>query len=342
MERGKVTAARGREREWCDGQEMNREEGGGRAPMASHILFWGKLALGKTRSVNLTETVVLLCNSPITSFDQWAGRTEGRGVKWGETLVSAHEGLLSWSITHRVAPRRVRSEPSSPPPASGRVIHIDQSAMESRRTEVKWTDVQRLKVTGNKEGKCLTVVWVVTQSRGGNSHAEQSIRSVCVYVCVCVCVCGYARVHECRCDAAAFECFAECQREFEKTENISSTFPKKKLFFFTLHRSHISFSVFVEKCCKLPPAITRLKAHWNNSGDLTTRLPPTQMNFPKSICISFPLECFYVNLRSSRTFTTHTLAALVSNLLHSNLLLSLNYFLNNRVTKKVSTLVIIP
>lgn len=50
------------------------------------------------------------------------------------------------------------------PPARGRVIHIDQSAMESRRTEVKWTDVQRLKATGNKEGKCLTVVSVVTQS----------------------------------------------------------------------------------------------------------------------------------------------------------------------------------
>lgn len=48
MERGEVTAVRERDREQCDGWEMNREEGGGRAAMASHILFWEKLALGKS------------------------------------------------------------------------------------------------------------------------------------------------------------------------------------------------------------------------------------------------------------------------------------------------------
>lgn len=73
------------------------------------------------------------------------------------------------------------------------MIHIDQAGTtESRRTEVKWADVQRVKVAGNKEGKL---------SDGGRSsdavaEVETAVQNNLSGQCVCVCV--YASVHECR------------------------------------------------------------------------------------------------------------------------------------------------
>lgn len=78
-EKWNVGRERGRER--CDGWEMNGGEGGGRASMPPRIFFSEKLALGKTPSVSVTGRVVPLCNSPIASFQQRAGRTDGREVK---------------------------------------------------------------------------------------------------------------------------------------------------------------------------------------------------------------------------------------------------------------------
>lgn len=80
MECGEVTAARERERERCDGWEMSRGEGGGRAEMAWRLLSREKPALGNQNQTRPSgrRGRPIVCSSPIASLERRAARTGRR------------------------------------------------------------------------------------------------------------------------------------------------------------------------------------------------------------------------------------------------------------------------
>lgn len=195
-------------------------------------------------------------------FIRPASWTDGR--TWGEVRGDSRFG--SWGavvMIHYPSSRSARSSQwaklrppcewvSDPYWSVGNGEQADRSEVD-RCAEIESSRKQRGKVSDCGVGSD-TVIEVETAM-------QNNLLGQCVHVW------GYAGVHECRCDRPIL-CTVSQRIWRDRKHIINFSRRKKKSSFFTLHRSHISSSILVKKCCRLPPCNYSVECPLKHFGGL--------------------------------------------------------------------------